>query len=240
MSMEQRSGSLLRSFNHAFQGLVHVFRHQRNMRIHFLAAIVVLVASLFFGLTRLELLAVFIAITFVLMTELINTAVEETIDLVVRQTDPRAKVAKDVAAGAVLVAAMNALVVAYFVFSAKLTNLSAQVLYSLRRSPSHLTFVALALVVLLVIIIKASQGRGKLLSGGLPSGHAAVAFAGWAAITFISAGTQYGVLLSAVAFFMALLTAQTRVEAGIHQIREVVFGAILGILVATLVFQLWF
>lgn len=219
---------------------MHVFRHQRNMRIHFVAAIVVLVASLFFDLTRLELLAVFIAITFVLMAELINTAVEETIDLVVSEPDPRARVAKDVAAGAVLVAAANALVVAYFVFSDKLTNLSAEVLNALRRSPAHLTFVALVLVVLLVIIIKASQGRGRLLSGGLPSGHAAVAFAGWTAVTFISAGTQYGVLLSAVAFFMALLTAQGRVEAGIHHSREVVFGAILGILVATLIFQLWF
>ena len=210
------------------------------MRIHFVAAIAVLVASLFFDLTRLELLAVFIAITFVLMTELINTAVEETIDLVVSETDPRARVAKDVAAGAVLVAAMNALVVAYFVFSDKLTNLSAEVLDSLRRSPAHLTFVALVLVVLLVIIIKASRGRGRLLSGGLPSGHAAVAFAGWTTVTFISSGTQYGVLLSSVAFFMALLTAQSRVEAGIHQIRDVVFGGILGILVATLIFQLWF
>ncbi len=80
----------------------------------------------------------------------------------------------------------------------------------------------------------------RALSGGLPSGHAAVAFAGWTAVTFIVGGEPYGVLVSVLTFFMAMLTAQSRVEAHIHTVREVVLGAVLGILVTTLVFQLWF
>ena len=229
-----------RSFNYAFQGLVHVFRHQRNMRIHFALAVAVLVGSLFFRLTRMELAAVCIAIALVFIAELLNTALEAAVDLFTASYDPRAKIAKDVAAGAVLVAAINSVVVAYFVFGDKVASLSVNVLTDVRGSPVHLTFVALLLVILLVIILKARGGVWRSLSGGLPSGHAAVAFAGWMSVVYLSAGHRYGVLISVVTFFMAALTAQTRVEAGIHTTGEVVLGAILGILVATLVFQLWY
>ena len=230
--------SILRSFSHAFEGLVYAFRYQRNFRVHFALAFVVLLASLFFPLTRLELLFIFGAITFVFIAELLNTAIEALVDLVMPDYDPRAKVAKDVSAGAVLVAAMHALVVAYFVFGTKASDVSASVFTSLRSSASHLTFVALIVVVLLVIVAKALAGRTDLLSGGLPSGHAAVAFAGWAAISFVLAGTPYLLLVSAVAFFMAGLTAQSRVQAGIHTTLEVALGALLGATVTTLIFQL--
>jgi diacylglycerol kinase (ATP) len=231
---------LLQSFNYAFQGLVYVFQHQRNMRIHIALAALVLAASLFFNLTRIEMAAVFFAITFVFMAELINTAIEAVVDLVTDQHDPRAKIAKDVAAAAVLVAAVNSIVVAYFVFADKAASLSGNVLIQVRRSPVHLTFVAILLVILLVIVLKARTGTLRSLSGGLPSGHAAVAFAGWTAVTYLTVDHAYGILISTVVFFMAALTAQTRVETGIHTTREAVAGAVLGILLSTLVFQLWY
>jgi diacylglycerol kinase (ATP) len=230
--------TLLQSFNHAFEGLVFAFRNQRNVRVHFGLALLVLVASLFFELSRVELLAVFAAVTFVLVAEMFNTALEAAIDLFTDEHDPRAKVAKDLAAGGVLVAAVNALLVAYFVFADKAADLSLNLLSVVRRTPSHLTFVAFLIVVLLVIVLKATGGRGTPLSGGLPSGHAGLAFAGWAAVTLISADTSHGVLLSAVAFIMAALTAQGRVEAGIHSFLEVVLGAVLGVVVTVLLFQL--
>ncbi|MHB9149403.1 MAG: diacylglycerol kinase [Thermoleophilia bacterium] len=236
----RRRSTLLESFNYAFQGLIYVFRHQRNMRVHLTIAIAVLLGSLFFDLTRMELVAVLFAITLVLMAEMLNTAIEAAVDLVTSSFDPKAKIAKDVAAGAVLAAAINSLVVAYFVFADKATDPAANVLAGVRRSPAHVTFIAFLVTVLLVIILKAVFGRGLPLSGGLPSGHAALAFSGWAAVTYLVGGQAYGVLASAVALIMATLTAQTRVEAGIHTTLEVVMGAILGILVTTIVFQLWF
>lgn len=231
-------GSILQSFNHAFQGLVHVFWYQRNMRVHFLLALGVLLGALLFDLTRVELLAVLAAITFVLVAEMLNTALEAAIDLFTGDYDPRAKIAKDVAAGAVLIAAVNALVVAYFVFADRLSYPSLGVLNAVRASPTHLTFVTFLIVILLVIVVKARVGRGEPLSGGLPSGHAAVAFAGWAAVTMIAAGQPHWILVSAVAFGMAGLTAQTRVQAGIHTTLEVTLGAILGIVATVLLFQL--
>ncbi len=236
----RRPSTLLESFNYAFQGLVYVFRRQRNIRVHVTIAIVVLLGALFFDLTRLELVAVLFAITLVFMAEMLNTAIEAVVDLVTSSFDPKAKIAKDVAAGAVLVAAVNSLVVAYFVFADKVADPATSVLSTVRRSPAHVTFTALLVTVLLVIVLKAIFGRGLPLSGGLPSGHAALAFAGWAAVTYLVGDERYGILASAVALAMAALTAQTRVEAGIHTTLEVVMGAILGILVTTLVFQLWF
>jgi diacylglycerol kinase (ATP) len=237
---KHRQPNLLQSFNHAFQGLVHAVRYQRNMRIHFAVAFLVLLGSLFFNLTRIELVVVIAAICLVLIAEMLNSAIEAVVDIVTDEFDPRAKIAKDVAAGAVLIAALNALVVAYLVFADKFASSSFDIVDAVRRSPTHLTFVALAVVLIAVIAIKASRGRAFFLSGGLPSGHSALAFAGWAAVTFVSASTRAALLVSAVAFIMAALVAQSRVETGIHSVLEVVLGAILGIVVTTLIFQLWF
>jgi diacylglycerol kinase (ATP) len=236
----RRQTSLLQSFNFAFQGLVSAVRHQRNMRIHLLLALAVLIVSIFLNLSRLQLVVIFIAVAFVFITELINSAVETVVDMVTDEFDPRAKAAKDMAAGAVLVAAANALVVAYLVLADRLTHISLDLLTVIRRSPAHLTMVALAVVILAVIALKASRGRGTPLSGGLPSGHAALAFAGWTAVTFVVAGQSQGMLVVFIAFIMAVLVAQTRVETGIHSVVEVILGALLGIGVTTLIFQFWF
>ncbi len=240
MSLDRKT-TLLQSFNNAFQGLVASVRRERNMRIHLAVAFIVLIVSLFLNLTRLELAAVFVSIAFVLVTELFNTAVEAVVDMLTDAYDKRAKAAKDLAAGAVLVAAINALVVAYLVLADRLSHFSFDLLLAIRRSPTHLTIVAFAIVMVLVIAVKATKKRGTPLSGGLPSGHAALAFAGWTAVTFLVGGTREGLLVSAIAFGVAALTAQSRLETRIHSLLEVLLGALLGIVSTTLIFQfLWF
>src|SRR5262249_681479 len=121
----RRSPGILDSFNYAFEGLIHVLRTQRNMRIHFLAAGIVLVVALLVGVTKIELIALLISITFVLVAEMINTAVEGAIDVATSSFDPMAKLAKDIAAGAVLLATINAVAVGYLVFSGKAADRSA-------------------------------------------------------------------------------------------------------------------
>ena len=99
------------------------------------------------------------------------------------------------------------------------------------------TIVALVVTVIIVIGVKAWTGRGTPLRGGLPSGHAAVAFACWIALTYI-AGPSHRFLVSTIAFVLALLVAQTRVESGVHSSVEVVLGGLLGALMALALFQL--
>jgi len=83
-----RSRSLLWSFNYAIEGIVYALRTQRNMRIHVAAALLVLGASLFFRISRLEFIAVLFAIVFVFVTELVNTAVEAAVDVATQSFDP--------------------------------------------------------------------------------------------------------------------------------------------------------
>jgi diacylglycerol kinase (ATP) len=238
LETRKRPHSLLLSFNYAIEGVIHVLRRERNMRVHFLLATVILVLAFAYDVSKLELMALLVAISFVLIAEMINTAVEEMIDLTTKAYDPRAKIAKDVSAGAVLIAAVVAATIGYLVFVDRIRSPTYHLLNEVRAIPANLTIIALALTVIAVIAVKALTGKGTPLSGGLPSGHAAVAFGGWMAITLVAADFQHRVLISTLAFLMAFLVAQTRVESGIHSTREVAFGALLGTLVTLLLFQI--
>ena len=233
----RRPPSILESFNVAFEGIIHVLRTQRNMRIHFLIAVAVLIAALAVDVSKIELIVLLLSIAFVLITEMVNTAVEAAVDIASTSFDPMAKLAKDIAAGAVLIASVNAVAVGYLVFAGKAADKTARVLDKLRNAPAEITVVALVLTVIIVIATKAWTGRGTPLRGGLPSGHAAVAFAGWMAATYI-VGDSHRFVVSALTFIMALLVAQTRVESGVHSALEVAYGGALGALVTLSVFQL--
>lgn len=232
----RRSPTLLDSFNYAFEGIIHVLRTQRNMRIHFAIAFLVIVVALIVNVTKLELIALLLAIAFVLIAEMMNTAVEAAIDIATTSFDPMAKLAKDIASGAVLIASVNAVAVGYLVFSNKVANRSAQLLDRLRDAPAEITLAAFLLTVILVLATKAYTGRGTPLRGGLPSGHAAIAFAGWIAATYV-ANNNHRFLISTIALIMAVLVAQTRVESGVHTALEVTLGGLLGALATLVVFQ---
>jgi diacylglycerol kinase (ATP) len=239
MSRRRRAPSIIESFNFAFEGVVHVLRTQRNMRIHFAIAAGVLIAALAFDVSRLELIALLLAISFVLIAEMLNSAVEAAVDVASTSFDPLAKLAKDVAAGAVLVAAVNAVAIGYLVFSGEVATRSSEFLDKLSEAPAELTLIALVLTTIVVIALKAASGRGTPLRGGWPSGHAAVAFASWMAITLVLDDYGHRFLVSSLAFIMALLVAQTRVESGVHSTAEVVVGGMIGALVTLAIFQLF-
>ena len=229
--------SLIQSFNHAFDGLIWVLKHQRNMRLHIAAAVVVMVLAFVFDASKLELMALLLAIAFVLIAEMLNTALEAVIDIATSAFHPLAKIAKDIAAGAVLIASANAVVIGAIVLTDHVGHPTERALQELRRAPALPTAMGLIVVVLLVIAVKAATGRGTPLRGGLPSGHAALAFAAWMTITFIGQGFAHRVLISSLAFVLACLVAHTRVESGIHTNLEVALGALLGSGVALFLFQ---
>jgi diacylglycerol kinase (ATP) len=189
------------------------------------------------GVSKIELIALLIVIAFVLVAEMINTAIEGAIDAATTSFDPMAKLSKDIAAGAVLIAAVTAVAVGYLVFAGKAADKSARVLDRIRDAPAELTLIALVLTVIIVIATKAWTGSGTPLRGGLPSGHAAIAFACWMAATYI-VGESHRFVVSALTFVMAFLVAQTRVESGVHSALEVAYGGALGALVTLSVFQL--
>lgn len=229
-------GSIIWSFNYAIEGIVYALRTQRNMRIHIAIALLVAGGSLVLGVSRLQLVAVIFAITLVFITELINTALEAAVDVAVDRYDPLAKTAKDVAAAAVLVAAVNALFVAYLVLFEPVRLLLQRGLDIVTFAAPDLTIIALGIVVLAVLVMKAVSREGTWMQGGWPSGHAALAFA---AATMIGFVTGNGAAL-ALGLFVAFLVVQSRVEAEIHTIAQSVVGAVLGIVLSTAVFQVFF
>ena len=227
------------SFNHAYRGLVYAVRTQRNVRFHVVAAAAVLVISLLVGVSKLELAILILAIMAVFVAEIFNTALEFAIDLVTREYHPLAKLAKDVSAGAVLVTSVAALAVGYLILADDLGPFSVETLERVRRWPGHLTLVALVLISIAVLLGKALTRAPNSFLGGMPSGHAAVAFAGWVAASFVATEGRFAGLISLITLLMALLVCQSRIEAGVHTPYQIVAGAILGSLLALAVFQLF-
>jgi diacylglycerol kinase (ATP) len=227
-----------RSFEHAYRGLVFAVRTQRNMRIHVIIATLVLVASLLVGVRKLELAVLVLVILLVLITEMFNTALEFAVDLATKEYHPLAKLAKDVSAGAVLVSSVGAVLVGYLVLADNLGPLSLETLDTIRRQPAHLTLVTLGVIVLVVLLGKAVTHSPHSFYGGMPSGHAAVAFAGWVAASFVAAEGRYAGLVSIIALLLALLVCQSRVESGTHTFYQVATGALIGALVTVATFQL--
>jgi undecaprenol kinase len=104
------------------EGIVHCTRHERNFRIHLLAAIIVIIASIWTGLSQMEWFIVLILIGGMFALEIVNSAIERVVDLVTSEHLPLAKQAKDLAAGAVLIYAIISAVIGLLLFIPKWFN----------------------------------------------------------------------------------------------------------------------
>lgn len=228
--------SLIERFNHAVSGIIIALKTEKNLRIHYIIALIVIILSLFFDFSRVEFLLLLFAVALVVIMEMINTAIERTVDLITSDYHPLARLVKDVSAGAVLVAAINSVIVGYLLFFDRLSYLGNLVLFKIRNSSIHLTFVALIVVVLLTIGLKAKfhRGRGTHFQGGIVSGHSALAFCTATIISLIAVNT----LITTLAFGLAILVGESRIEGKIHTLLEVVLGGVLGTITGIIVFQI--
>lgn len=112
---------LLKAFGYAFRGIWYTIRTQRNMKIHLIIAIIVLISAYRLDIKGTEMALLFFAIGLVMSAELINTAIETAIDVVVKNYHPLAGAAKDAAAGAVLLTVIIAVIIGWLVFSRHLS-----------------------------------------------------------------------------------------------------------------------
>ncbi len=224
--------SWLESLNCAIEGILAAAAGQRHLRWHFLAAIAVLLLALFLRLSALDFILLTFAITLVLFAELVNTAVETVVDLVSPDFHPLAKQAKDVAAGAVLVAGIGAVVMGFFAFSRYIfPGVEAELGKSEPVVPV-LSVISLIVVVIVVVLFKAGIGRGTPLHGGMPSGHAAVSFSIATSVLL----SQAGIVLVCLVFLVAFLVSHSRLLLGIHTHFEVFLGGVIGVAVTLLLY----
>ena len=104
------------SFKYALSGFFHALKNERNLRFHIWITALISIFAYNFGLARTEWIALIMAINFVLVCELINTAIENAVDTATKEYSPTAKIAKDVAAGAVFTASVSAVIVGLILF----------------------------------------------------------------------------------------------------------------------------
>ncbi|MCX7832162.1 MAG: diacylglycerol kinase [Actinobacteria bacterium] len=229
--------TLVDSFNWAIEGIVFSLKTQRNMKIHFVIAGLVLLLSLVFNLNKFELIAVLFAITLVIVAELLNTAVEVAVDLATDGEEYElAKIAKDVAAGAVLIAALNSVFIAFLVFFKKVNPLTFTLIRVLGTAPEYLTGIAVIIVFGATIFLKILLKEKTPARGGWPSVHSAIAGSLFTSITILSRN----LLVGSLSFFLALLVLQSRVEKAIHTTFEVVSGFLIGMFLTLFLFQLFY
>lgn len=238
---KMKKDNFFEAWGNATNGIIYSATTQRNIRIQLVLAVIVMVLSLFYGLNTAEFLCLLFAVFMVIFAELINTAIETVVDLFVDVYHPKAKISKDVAAGAVVLAACNALVVGYFIFfkEENLKAISDSIFNNMVKSPMHLAFVAIMLVVIAVISMKAGCSkkteRGELVKEGfVPSGQSAIAFAALTAIWLNSKD----IVTFTLALILSILVVENRVGSNARTKAEIVFGACMGVLIVLLIYGL--
>mgnify|MGYP000577117676 CR=1 FL=1 len=113
----------IRSFSFAIQGIKTLFRDEDNAKVHVLTAVIVIIGGLYFDISSVEWMLITVAIGFVLVTEIVNTALENICDYLTEETDPLIKRIKDLSAGAVLISALTAIIIGLMVFIPKIFGL---------------------------------------------------------------------------------------------------------------------
>ncbi|MCR6544030.1 diacylglycerol kinase family protein [Dehalobacterium formicoaceticum] len=121
--MHKKSSNFLESISFALSGIIHAYRTQRNMRIHSFFVLVVLFFALLLSLTRIEMAILILTMLMVLTLEMVNTALEAVVDMVTEEYLPLAKIAKDVAAGAVFLASLGAVLIGILIFGPNICQL---------------------------------------------------------------------------------------------------------------------
>ena len=229
------NSNFIDAWRNAINGIIYATTTQSNIKKQLLIAVFVVIISLFFELSKAEFLIFMFTIVLILFAEMVNTAIETVVDLYTDLYHPKAKIAKDVAAGGVVITAINALIVAYFLFFDKVSNIGLQFIRNIISSPIHLAFstVIIVVIAILSLVAMATTNKHKFLNKKfMPSGHTALSFA---ANTIIWLMTDNIVVLT-LSLIMAILVSESRIEAKKHTLSEVVFSASVGIIAVLVIY----
>lgn len=214
----------LEGFRYAYDGLKYALSSQRNMKFHFFISFLVLLLALVLHLPRTDIMFILLAITLVVVAELVNTAIEKAVDLAMPDLHPVAKIAKDVSAAAVLVTAVFAAVVGMIVFYDPINLLFQRIDAGETYIPGAIS-ILLALVILTVIVVETRfSDRGGLPR---PSLLAAIAFAlaTWMTVTV------WHTLVFLLSYSMAALVLLVLIDKKNRPIASLLLGALIGVFI---------
>ncbi len=114
---------LIKSFKYAIEGIITGIKSEQNMKIHITIMTLVIIFGIILKIDKIEWIICTILFGFVISLELMNTAIENTVDLITLEKNPKAKIAKDVSAGSVLIAAITSIIIGLIIFIPKIFNI---------------------------------------------------------------------------------------------------------------------
>ena len=222
--------------NNAINGILQAARTQRHLKFHLVAAFSVLLFCFALKVDKYEFAVITLVTLLVIMAEMLNSALEAAVDLATQEFRELARTAKDIAAGAVLICAVGALIIGYLILGPYV----AGILRGRYRVPHHdagnIAVLAVIMIMLAVILIKAHSGTSYPLRGGFPSGHTALAFSLWVSLAHVS--DSYWLI--GLGLLGALLVGASRLRLKVHKGRDVLFGALLGTVVTLILFRVFY
>lgn len=230
----KKNKSFATALGHAMDGVIRAFKTERNLRIDYIIGLIVLVTSLFFDFTKTEFACICLTVGFVIFAEMINSTVEYIVDLITDKYDDRAKAAKDIAAGGVLIASCVSVVVAYFLFVDKISNASVAIISSILNSKLHILFTIVFAVVILTVILKGIFGKDDDYAHSGPSIRIALAFA----LTTYSYIITKSLLVCGIAFVLSILITSSRIKGKKNKIIYTILSASIGILLVLIIYQI--
>lgn len=234
---KMKNEGFLDAWKNAINGIIYATTTQGNIKRQLIIAVLVVIISLFFDLSKAEFLIFMFTIVLIIFAEMVNTAIETVVDLYTDLYHPKAKIAKDVAAGGVVITAINAVIVAYFLFFDKISNIGLEFIRNIASSPVHLAFasVIITIIGILALIAISTTNKHKVLNKRfIPSGHAAL---GFAANTIIWLTTDNIVIIT-LSLVLSILLAESRIESNKHKLSEVVFSSCVGIMLVLIIYGL--
>ena len=229
-----KNKNFFKAVGHSIDGIIRAFKTERNLRIDYFIAICVLLASIILGFNKTEFVCLCLTIGFVIFSEMMNSVAEYIVDLVTDKYDDRAKAAKDIAAGGVLISSTIAVIVAYFLFADKLTSATTALISSIFASESHIFFTLIFMVVILVIILKGLFGKGENYIHTGPSLNIALAFA----LSTYACIITKSYLVAATCGILSLMIFGLKTTNTKARFINMVFSALLGIILVLIVYQL--
>lgn len=219
----------------AVNGIIYGTTTQSNVKKQLVIIAFLILISLFFNLTKVEFLCLIISVVLIIFAEMVNTAVETVVDLCTEVYHPKAKIAKDVAAGGVVITALNAVVVSYFLFFDKIGEMGNNIYKTIINSPTYLAFVVVALIIIVAVALKAAKIKDKKNNKQLIISCQSMLASAAVVATWI---VTENIIALSFAVILAVMICMNRVESKERTVTEVILGVMIGLLITILMYGL--
>jgi diacylglycerol kinase (ATP) len=226
----------LYSVDNAIEGILYAAKTERHVRFHLYSAAALLVVCFTFGINKWEFIILTTMAAVVIVAEMFNSSIESVVDLVSPHKQESARIAKDIAAGAVLISSFVSLAAAYFILKPYVSDFYHNGIKISRHSGDDIAVASLIIIMIFVVILKAYHGQAHPLKGGMPSGHAALSFSIFVSISLINPIPSFIIL----SLTFAVIVSLSRIYLKIHSFIEVLAGAVLGSVTTFLLFKMFY